>query len=107
MFNSRLRQFGELASTPRKKTMPSPFPGMDPYLERHWGDVHTRLITYASDQLQKILPRDLRARVEERVVVAQWDRTRSLFPDVRVIETRPGSGRASRGGTVAAVAEPS
>ncbi|MGO9470092.1 MAG: DUF4058 family protein, partial [Isosphaeraceae bacterium] len=20
--------------------MKSPFPGMDPYLERHWGDVH-------------------------------------------------------------------
>ena len=46
--------------------MPSPFPGMDPYLERHWGDVHTRLITSASDPLQKFLPKDLRARVEER-----------------------------------------
>jgi len=24
--------------------MPSPFPGMDPYLEAHWGDIHTRLM---------------------------------------------------------------
>lgn len=32
--------------------MKSPFPGMDPYLEAHWRDVHTRLIVYASDQLR-------------------------------------------------------
>src|SRR5438552_7171583 len=42
---------------------------MDPYLESHWGDVHARLIIYSSDQLQKSLPKDLRARVEERVFV--------------------------------------
>ena len=29
--------------------MRSPFPGMDPYLEQFWGDVHHRLITYASE----------------------------------------------------------
>ncbi|MEX0701345.1 MAG: DUF4058 family protein [Planctomycetales bacterium] len=46
--------------------MPSPFPGMDPWLEQHWGDVHTRFVTYCSDRLQTALPRDLRARVEER-----------------------------------------
>ncbi len=86
--------------------MPSPFPGMDPYLERHWGDIHTSLVTYARDQLQKVLPRDLRARVEERVVVSQWDRSRSLFPDVRVIETERVSRRARDGGTSIAVAEP-
>lgn len=28
--------------------MSSPFPGMDPHLEAHWGNVHHRLITYAS-----------------------------------------------------------
>jgi hypothetical protein len=49
--------------------MASPFPGMDPYLEQHWGDVHHRFITYASDHLAKVLPGDLRARVEERVFV--------------------------------------
>ena len=27
--------------------MKSPFPGMDPYLEVRWGDLHTRLIVYA------------------------------------------------------------
>ena len=47
----------------------SPFPGMDPYLERFWRDVHHRLVTYAADALQPNLPEDLRARVEERVFV--------------------------------------
>ena len=34
--------------------MPSPFPGMDPYLEepRRWPDVHQSLITYIRDALQ-------------------------------------------------------
>ncbi len=41
--------------------MHSPFPGMDPYLEPFWGDVHQRLIVYSSDVLQKLLPGDLRA----------------------------------------------
>ena len=43
--------------------MASPFPGMDPYLEQFWRDVHARLIIYAADQLQGRLPGDLRARL--------------------------------------------
>lgn len=70
--------------------MPSPFPGMDPYLESHWRDVHHRLITYASDAIQEALPADLRARVEERVVMeGQGGIGNPLFPDLRVIEGRP------------------
>jgi hypothetical protein len=49
--------------------MKSPFPGMDPYLEEHWRDVHHRFLTYACDELQDRLPDDLRARLEERVFV--------------------------------------
>src|SRR5581483_7274540 len=49
--------------------MPSPFPGMDPYLEAHWRDVHAALIIYARDALQTVLPAPLRARVEERVLL--------------------------------------
>jgi hypothetical protein len=86
--------------------MPSPFPGMDPYLEPHWGDVHTRLVTYASDQLQKVLPKDLRARVEERVVVSGLGPPRSVYPDVRVIEADRKSRRRSKGAVSVAVAEP-
>jgi len=87
--------------------MKSPFPGMDPYLEQHWSDVHHRLITYACDQLQPRLPPDLRARVEERVFVeAPEGEVRSIYPDVHVVER----GRAQPPGGAAvsdpAVAEP-
>jgi Protein of unknown function (DUF4058) len=53
--------------------MKSPFPGMDPYLERYGGDVHTSLATYAKDYLQRQLPTDLIACVEEHVVVVSDD----------------------------------
>jgi hypothetical protein len=79
---------------------------MDPYLEKHWGDVHTRLITYASDHLQKVLPRDLRARVEERLVVTGIGRPRRIFPDVRIFETRRKPRRPANGAAGLAVAEP-
>ena len=61
---------------------------MDPYLEQHWLDVHHRLATYACDQLQRKLPRDLRARIEERVFVEadEEGQYRGIHPDVRVIE---------------------
>ena len=65
----------------------SPFPGMDPYLEQFWGDVHHGLITYARDQLQSDLPDDLRARMEERVFVEmESGEPRAIFPDVHVVE---------------------
>ena len=85
--------------------MPSPFPGMDPYLESHWGDVHQRLIVYASDQLRGSLPSDLRARVEERVVLEPTEgRDRILVPDVRVIEQQRDkrTKTATRNGPAAA-----
>ena len=87
--------------------MPSPFPGMDPYLEVHWRDVHQSLVIYARDQLQALLPGDLRARVEERVFVESVNGTkRSVYPDVRVIE-RPGRSPEKRPeASGVAVAEP-
>ncbi len=68
--------------------MPSPFPGMDPYLEQYWRDVHTSLIVYVRNQLQSKLPPDLRARVEERVLVeSPVAEPRGVYPDVRIFET--------------------
>lgn len=65
----------------------SPFPGMDPYLERHWGDVHHSLIQYTRDALQPQLPEDLRARVEERVFLeATSSEKRLVIPDVSVTQ---------------------
>src|SRR3954469_12599575 len=68
--------------------MPSPFPGMDPYLELHWGDVHSRLITYFVESLNDSLPTDLVAASEERIVVEVDEEglRRKFKPDVRVVE---------------------
>jgi hypothetical protein len=87
--------------------MRSPFPGMDPYLEQFWGDVHHRLIVYLSDALQKQLPGDLRARVDERVFVEPEDGPRrSVVPDVRVVERGEREGPALLVSNGIAVAEP-
>jgi len=51
--------------------MKSPFPGMDPYLETRWGDVHTSLVTYARDQVQPQMPRALHVPVEEHIGLAE------------------------------------
>lgn len=66
--------------------MKSPFPGMDPYLERHWEDVHTALIGYIRDYLQPQLSEDLIARMEEKVYVEDESESRLRRPDVRVVE---------------------
>jgi hypothetical protein len=84
--------------------MKSPFPGMDPYLEWHWGDVHTRLTTYASDQLATQLPSDLRVRVEEYVGVDEENGDAIAFrPDVGVEERRGVGERNVVAGEGAAV----
>lgn len=65
----------------------SPFPGMDPYLEPHWLDVHAKLATYAADDLNNLLPADLIASIGERVAVeTEQGDERLLKPDARVFE---------------------
>ena len=67
--------------------MKSPFPGMDPYLERNWQDIHSRFMVYASTQLNGQLPAELLARVEESLAVETDDgRMRVVDPDVSVVE---------------------
>lgn len=83
--------------------MPSPFPGMDPYLEPHWLDVHTKLVAYAADELNRVLPDALVARTEERVAVeSAWGDERVVGPDVRVFA--PGAAAAAGAGATPAVA---
>lgn len=85
----------------------SPFPGMDPYLECHWGDVHQSFMTYARDQLQECLPKGLRARMEERVFVeSDIHKQRPLYPDIRVIEHPQKGSSSPLAESSTAVAEP-
>jgi hypothetical protein len=85
----------------------SPFPGMDPYLEQSWRDVHHKLCTYSCDDIQAQLGGGLIARVDERLIVElPAEQARALYPDVRVVEY-PGRFDSAGGVTSAtAVAEP-
>ena len=77
--------------------MKSPFPGMDPYLELRWGDVHSSLVTLITEAIQPLLPSDLRARGEERILLEdtqeKWKAHSAAIyrPDVAIIDL----GRAS------------
>lgn len=58
----------------------SPFPGMDPFLERpaKWSSVHTRLINAISDQLADALAPHFYVEIEERVTL-----TLSTMPEIK------------------------
>lgn len=65
--------------------MPSPFPGMDPYLEDRflWPDVHSSLIAYIRENLQpQIRPRYV-AHIGERIQLAES--RHSYVPDVLLL----------------------
>lgn len=82
--------------------MKSPFPGMDPYLERRWSDVHHKLITYVADEIQLTLPPDLRARAEERIILEESSGTplTAYRSDIAVVEgTRIDTARSSESAT--------
>ena len=49
--------------------MLSPFPGMDPYLEEFWGDVHHSMIVRSAAAIQRELPPGLFARIDVREFV--------------------------------------
>jgi len=89
--------------------MKSPFPGMDPYLEQRWADIHAALIVYTRNQLNPQLPRDLEARIEESHCVEENGVfLRTIAPDVRVTEDEEwrSNGSATAGEAAIAVAEP-
>ena len=85
--------------------MPSPFPGLDPYLEspRYWSDLHERFITYAAESLQQQFTPRYRALIGERLVVRATARV--MIPDVTVVRRpAPRSAVAAAGGVATAVA---
>ena len=89
--------------------MPSPFPGMDPYLEvRSWLNFHLRLAVEIADRINQTLKAPYATLVEERGVpsdpLAEDVKAYGRKPDVSIVRERVaqygGRGRAS------AVAEP-
>ena len=86
--------------------MPSPFPGMDPFLEDPavFPDLHDSLITYLREALNATLPPPYFAGIASRVWVESS--RRRIGPDVNVLRPdAPLNGGESAGGGGAAVAE--
>lgn len=67
-------------------TMPSPFPGMDPYLEgpRFFADFHDSMIVYLMEALQPVLPERYFAQSGDRIWVEASKR--NVYPDVCVTQ---------------------
>jgi hypothetical protein len=81
--------------------MPSPFPGIDPYLESqgHWLDFHARFVPLLSDALNEQLPEGYVARIDERMTLVelpQEDQARLIRPDVAVVRAERRQTPASR-----------
>lgn len=70
--------------------MPSPLPGMNPYLENPelWAEFHSRMIVAIADALDDCLSRDYRVAVEKRVYLSEAEESLLVgIPDVSVTAT--------------------
>jgi len=81
--------------------MPSPFPGMNPYLESPeiFADFHDSLITYLRENLQQNLPAPYYAAIGRRIWIAAS--RRSIGLDVHVLRPESwGQARAQSSGAI-------
>ena len=79
--------------------MPSPFPGMNPYLESPgmWPDFHEAFITALRTSLAPAIAPGFYAKIEEQLYIHEHGETRHRpfgRPDVGVVPTRRGGGVA-------------
>ena len=66
----------------------NPLPGMNPWMQRKWRDVHTTLIGYIRDALSIELPPDLAAHAEEGVALSlRGDGPSYYVSDVGITES--------------------
>lgn len=80
--------------------MPSPFPGMDPFLENseYFPDLHDSLVTYLQEMLQPRLPEPYFAKKAKRVWLERADRY--IGPDVYIARGRGRAEDVPSGGEV-------
>ena len=89
---------GVMADAPRQRRDRSPFPGMDPYLDAEWPDIHLKLIAMSGEALNAAMPPDLYARAELQVGVGPGNddddegvkRLRPVSPDVKITQEDDG-----------------
>src|SRR5262249_45721391 len=92
--------------------IPSPFPGVDPYVEAVglWEAFHPGFLTYCQDAVNEVLPGHYAASVGVRLEPVNLAETESdaIIPDVVVSErgrrSHAGSRRIRRSGGTATIA---
>ena len=81
--------------------MPSPFPGIDPYLESQdlWPDFHVRFTATLCDAISEQLPDPYVARIDERMNLVErpQEEVKRIRPDLAVVQQRPGRTAAETG----------
>lgn len=86
--------------------MPSPFPGMDPYLERRnvWPDVHSALIVATRDALAPQVATAYYVAIEERTYIVALDGAEFIGrPDVAIVTAPAEAQPVGEAGTATAV----
>ncbi len=71
----------------------NPFPGMNPYLEASWPDVHLALLGFIREVISKVLPSDLYAAADEEGAVAEPEIIEVTERPHRWIEIREENGQ--------------
>jgi hypothetical protein len=89
--------------------MPSPFPGMDPYIEfaGSWTDFHSDLLVGLREQINQRLPNHYVARIEERLEILDHasERKAIVIPDA-IVATQSGARERTSATTSVATLEP-
>ena len=90
--------------------MPSPFPGMDPFLDQpaYWMDFHSRFVNCWCEAIADALPPHYEAAIGERVYLVEQDpEARKLgYPDVAVTQSEIMSPSSSAGASGIATLSP-
>jgi len=82
--------------------MPSPFPGVDPYIEdqHFWRDFHLRFLNYCCERIADELPPNYEARFDETIRFTETSEEEEEFkiPDLSVEQTGPSARKHVRDG---------
>jgi hypothetical protein len=104
---NRYKEYNKTGLTQGEITMPSPFPGMNPWLEnpRIWPNFYNSLITYARDELNNGVGDNYFVSIEEQIYIHELpsDQWRSLGrADVAVSRVSDKSQQTASSAAVAA-----
>jgi len=89
--------------------MPSPFPGMDPYIEgQAWADFHARMIATISEMLVPSLRPRYAIRVEERIYLEHEmeGQSRHIRPDLLIARSADSGSQISASASVGTAIQP-